>query len=149
TVNTANCASRVKSRFDPFTEDLKSLEMTVVVPKRQALPNIFGGITASDIGVVLQENDFWDKGIAEIGSGFVEFLPVNKAGRKIIANKSSEDGSNNAKSASDKRQFIGSKIHFWLIVLSGGFIGIGIGLLIVYCSFLIHNEAADHLQIRA
>ncbi len=113
------------------SENLKGAQMIADIVGLQILPNI-GSVPAASVDTEFQKVELIDKGISKFGSGFVEVLPVDKAGRKIIANTSSEDGSNDAKSASDKRQFIGSKIHFWLIVLSGGFIGVIIGGIIVY-----------------
>lgn len=49
---------------------------------------------------------------------------------KPICSPYTEKGTNDTKTTANKSNFIWAKIHFWFIVLSGGFIGIAIGLII-------------------
>ena len=117
------------------SENLKGTQVIADIVSSQILPDI-GSISPAGVDVGFQNIELIGKSISKFGSGFIKVLSVDEAGRKIIADVSSKDGSNDAKTASDKRQFIGSKIHYWLIVLSGGFIGLIIGCSIVILFFI-------------
>jgi hypothetical protein len=77
-----------------------------------------------------------NEGNMEITGKPVNLLPVHQTSGEVITTTSPDECANYTKPASDKRQVIGSKIHFWLIVLSGGLAGLIIGQAIIWSFFL-------------
>lgn len=71
-------------------EDLKSFQMTMEVSVRQLLTDITGSATARYVGVVPQEDDFREKGIAEGCGCFAEFISLISAYGKAMTYQEAE-----------------------------------------------------------
>jgi len=57
-------------------------------------------------------------------------LSAGNAKSEPIRDKHSEQSTEYAETTGDQNHFIGSRLHGWIIILSGGFGGIAIGLVI-------------------
>lgn len=62
-----------------------SFQMAVAISGQQKLMKIVGTCTAGDFSVVLQENEFREKGDSEFCGGFIELLPSQKIGGVFVS----------------------------------------------------------------
>jgi hypothetical protein len=104
--------------------DLKGLQMTVEVSKKQSLVNIIGSITPSDLGVVFQKNKFRKKSISEFSSSFIEILLPTAAFAEEMGKPSTEERPDNAEQKTDDEI-----LHSDLLLLLVGYV---MGLLYIH-----------------
>src|SRR3990172_1536231 len=68
----------------------------------------------------------------KIVGGFIEIISPGNVYAEEMIDKTAEQGAHDAKTASNVCYFKGSKFQFYLYAFLGGFIGIGIGVIIIW-----------------
>lgn len=83
----------------------------------------------------------------ELGGVYMRF--IDKFSGQPICSQNTEKRANDSKASSNKCYFVGTKIQFWVTLLTGGFAGIAIGLILVICifCFLYHIKFTNGLLL--
>ena len=127
-------------------EDIKSFQVAEKIPRpHELLKTGIGSFTFGKKGIMFQVNEFAAEGVSEGSGGFIKFGNVVNAESVFVSDPPSNECTNNSKATGNDYKFVGTKIHFWLSLLFGGFLGLVIGATILHFIFYLITQQLIYL----
>lgn len=118
-------------------EDFKGFQMPVNVGKMQEFAKIVAASEVPDVSIMSQKSDFGQKSISEDDGGFVERGDTVKFEGISIPNPGAKEHTNDCKTARNECYFVGTKVQFWIALISGGIFGLVVGKVIIQVFFYL------------
>lgn len=119
-------------------ENPKSLEMAKVGGP-QELINVSRASNSPDIGIVLQEHNYGEKFVSEIGCGFIKLLPPPSVFAEEVGKPGAEKSTNETKAETFKD---------FIVQESPLLIGYVLGLLAFGAAYILYFRIEDYLRWR-
>jgi hypothetical protein len=124
-----------------WLENFKSLQVTAKVGTGKNFSKITTTIENSgNYPVVIQVNDLRKKGSPELRSSPVKFGDSIESKRVSVSDPGTSERANNGEPTTNKCYFIGTKFQFWLALLSGGLLHLGIAFVIIKTFFYFTQQ---------